>query len=1076
MLNIYRASAGAGKTHLLTGEYIKLLFRKDLLPEAADHETQFEEILAVTFTNKSTAEMKARIVKELNVLGEDPARSYYYKDIRTDGIDGVLTDEQIKSKAKFFLKRILNNYSDFAISTIDSFFQKIVRSFARELNLQCNYEVELNTNRILDTAVSNFLEKLDAPEHQALFEWMLKFSEKKIEEGSGWRLERDLQQLAKSVLTSEDFRTKSESIRKITEDKQILTTYIATLNQIILSTKSKIKALGEEGLRAIENGGLEITVFKGGSKGKMKIFESWKRGEIKEPDETIVQWAESDELWYSKTNKQRLDPTNTEKVKNLLCQAVDLKNESCFINYNTAKTILENIYQLGILADIDYEVNKLCNDEGVMLLSNTTEMLNKLIGEDSAPFIYEKTGTRISNFMIDEFQDTSRMQWDNFKPLIENSLANGRQNLIVGDVKQSIYRWRGSDWGLLHSGLNNFAHGSLKDDYSTLRTNYRSQKEIITFNNSFFKFISKVLSEHFKSLDIKEIYQDVAQEIPSKKDDDAPGLVDIKFLNVQDNEKFADLAMAQIPYAVMDLEDAGYRAKDIAILCRTKALCKKAADALLNFKSNNKGYDNYVFDIISSEALLLGSRHVIKTIISILRYIQNPKSHILRSIASCNYLHECRLSEVESVKTHFKGSQDIDKFLEFSNRPLYDMIEGIFSQIPSIHKDVAYIQAFRDCVLEFTNNKKSDITAFLEWWEQYGTELCINTPEGQNAIRIMTIHKSKGLGMPAVILPFCEGTTDISSRGSDILWCEPKTAPFYQEGLYLPIRCSKSLLNTIFSGDYERERLKAIIDNLNTIYVAFTRAKEAMVILSPLPPEKKKPEAQETLLFNFVNEQYKHDVSCIGKDTRCKIGKYERKKDFEKDDVSEFETIKQNGEGCFLRRKLPQLSLKHDKLTKDTEAIERGNCIHEALSVIIDYNNIDEPINELYLKGKIKEDFITCEEMKAEIHRLINNENVKKWFTPGLKVLNERTILAKNIQYDGKEKDLHRPDRIVIDGDTIIVIDYKTGEHLRKHYKQVGDYMSLLENMGFKKIEGYLWYTNPHQLVKVKNQGYKKAQ
>lgn len=1075
MLNIYKASAGAGKTHLLTGEYIKLLFRKDLLPEEADHETQFEEILAVTFTNKSTAEMKARIVKELNVLRKDPARSDYYNDIKTDGTEGVLTDEQIQSRAKFFLKSILNNYSDFAISTIDSFFQKIVRSFARELNLQCNYEVELNSNRILDAAVSNFLEKLDAPEHQALFNWMLKFSEKKIEEGSGWRLEKDLQLLAKSVLTSEDFRTKSESIRKITEDKQTLTAYIEKLNQIILTTKSKIKALGEEGLRALADGEFDITEFKGGTKGKMKIFEAWQRGEIKEPDETISQWADSEDLWYAKNNKHRLDPNNTEKIKNLLCQAVDMKNSSCFINYNTAKTILENIYQLGILADIDFEVNKFCNGEGIMLLSNTTEMLNKLIGEDSAPFIYEKTGTRINNFMIDEFQDTSQMQWENFKPLIENSLAGGRQNLIVGDVKQSIYRWRGSDWGLLYTGLNNFAHGLSKEDNSTLRTNYRSQKEIINFNNSFFGFISDKLSDHFKDINIKEIYNDVSQDIPSKKDNDAPGLIDIKFLNTQDNEKFVDLAMAQIPYAVMELEDAGFQAKDIAILCRTKALCKKAADALLNYKSNNKDKNDYVFDIISSEALLLSSRHVIKTIISILRYLQNPKSRILRSIASCNFLQECRFSEVDSVKTHFKGNHDIDKFLEFSNRPLYDMIEGIFSQIPSINKDIAYIQAFRDCVLEFTNNKKSDITAFLEWWDQYGTELCINTPEGQNAIRIMTIHKSKGLGMPAIILPSCEGTTDISSKGGDILWCEPKTSPFYQEGLFLPIRCSKSLLNTIFAGDYEKERLKAIIDNLNTIYVAFTRAKEAMVILSPLPPEKKKAEAQETLLFNFVNEKYKHNISTNNKETKCLIGKYERKKDYEKDDISDIETIKQNGEGCLLRRKLPQLSLKHDRLTKDTEAIERGNYIHEALSAIIDYNNIDGPIDELYLRGKLREDLFSCEEMKAEVHRLIESGDVRKWFSPGLKVLNERTILAKNIQYDGKEKDLHRPDRIVFDGETIIVIDYKTGEHHNKHYKQVSDYMSLLESMGFKKIEGYLWYTNPHQVLKVKNKGYKKA-
>lgn len=1076
MLSIYRASAGAGKTHLLTGEYIKLLFRKDLLPESADHETQFNEILAVTFTNKSTAEMKSRIVKELNVLSENPAHSDYYDEVRFDGKGGTLSDVQIRSKAKAFLTDILNNYSDFAISTIDSFFQKIIRSFARELNLQYNYEVELNSNRILDAAISNFLDKLDRNSQETLFSWLLQFSQKKIEDGAGWRLENDLKQMAKSVLTSEDYRARSESIKRITTDKNWLKEYVARLDQIVYSTKARIKALGEKGREAIANGGLTVNDFKGGARGKMRIFESWCKGEMKEPDDTIGQWAETDEAWYTKTSKIRLDADNAQTVKELLSEAIDMRDSGWFVNYNTAMTIRDNIYQLGILADIDKEVNEYCNAEGTLLLSSTTEMLNKLIGEDEAPFIYEKTGTRIHSFMIDEFQDTSQMQWNNFRPLIENSLADGRQNLIVGDVKQSIYRWRGSDWGLLHSGLKRFAVGQSREDTETLTTNYRSQREIITFNNAFFKFISSTLSSHYGDPNIDTIYSDVYQEIPKKKKDgDAPGLVNIRFIAPQDDEKFEALAMQQLPQVVMQLEDSGFAAKDIAILCRTKALCKQAADALLAYKSNHPDTGSYVFDIISSEALLLSSRHIIQTIISILRFIQKPSSTIFRAIASCQYLQECGMSQQEAVSATFGGDDGIDQFRSLANRPLYDMTEGIISLLPSASRDVAYVQAFRDCVLDFANSKKADISAFLEWWDQYGGDLCINTPEGQNAIRIMTIHKSKGLGMPAVILPCCYGTTDMTSRGGDILWCEPKTEPFYEEGLFLPIKCSKALTNTIFSQDYQEERLKAIIDNLNTIYVAFTRAKEAMVIMTPLPGDKTNADTQEALLYGFAKQNHKEKLKEAGGITDCVIGEYRRKDNYLADEESQSETISQGDEDSALQRKLPRLALKHDKLTKDVEAIERGNCIHEALSAIIDRSDIDQPIEDLYRNGRLGDELFTCDEMKAEIHRLMDIEEIGRWFAPGQKVLNEKTILARSTTYDGREQNLHRPDRIVYDGKTATVIDYKTGEHQRKHYAQVREYMTLLRQMGFSKVEGYLWYIYPHQVVKVENKGYKKA-
>lgn len=1065
MLNIYRASAGAGKTHHLTGEYLKLLFKKEQLPNSETRETLFNEILAVTFTNKSTAEMKDRIISELFKLSDNPSESHYIKLLREDGIGGTLTNDEIKRKARKYLTDILNNYNEFSISTIDSFFQKIVRSFARELNLQSNYEIELKSERIIETAISTFLDKLDEPDRKRLFRWMVQFSEKKLEDAAGWRIEKDLFNLANSVLNSEEYRQRKESLNKITTDENWLNNYTQKVKQIIPDTISKIKSLGQEGIAILQKEDFKTTDFFNGSKSKMKILDAWFNGEIKDIDDTIEGFANSDLKWYSKDTK-KLSASGTAQLQAVFAQAVKLKKDGLFINYHSAKAIIENLYQLGILADIDKEVNEVCNEEGSMLLSNSTELLNKLISYDDAPFIYEKIGTRIFSFMIDEFQDTSKMQWNNFKPLIENSLAEDRENLIVGDVKQSIYRWRGSDWGLLHSELKKFCPESSHEDKETLNTNFRSQKQIVEFNNEFFKYVSETLSSEnvFGDPNIKKIYSDVEQKVWSVKLQDHPGLVKVEFVNLQKEEKFLDNAIAKLPKAIMDLEDAGLNAKDIAILCRKGDECKAVADALLKFKSEGEYDPKYVFDIISNEALLLSSRHIIQTIISILRYLQNPQSKILKSIASCNYFQQCGLSEEESVSKNFTNSREIEMFLEFANRPLYDMLEGIISQLPNISEDIAFVQAFRDCILEFANNKKSDISAFLEWWDKNGEDKCINTPERQNAIQILTIHKSKGLGWPAVILPCIQGSTDYSPKFNDIIWCHPEKEPFAEENLYLPIRSSSSLKNTIFANDFQEERLRAIIDNLNTVYVAFTRAKEAMVIFTPTPKEDKKTKNDELqkLLQNFLSKQYG-----LSGET-CTLGEYKRKKDYDKDEQVTAETISQDGMELSTARKIPQLSLKHDKMVKEKDAIERGNCIHDALSVIIDNTNVDSEIEKLYLSGNLDDTYLSCNEMKEEIKKLISLEEVKDWYKPGLKILNEKTILSRVKTQNGKKKEQHRPDRVVIDGDKAIVVDYKTGELLKEHYSQVHNYMVMLSQMGFQNVEGYIWYLNPHKVKKVR--------
>ena len=571
MLTVYRASAGAGKTHKLTGEYLTLLFTG---PGA------FRRILAVTFTNKATDEMKTRIVDELYNLAS--GRKSDYVELLKSAYS--LTEIQVRKQAAQILIDILHDYSAFNISTIDRFFQQTMRAFTREIGLQGGYGIEMDQELVLTTAIDNLLSDLEKPESKDLLGWLLRFAEDKIESGGEWNLRKDIMALSREVF-KESYKAFSEAVGRDIEDKKALEDYKNELYGIIRSVEATAKELGERGLAILNKYGLKVTDFKGGSRSPLTLLDRLVQGEMKEPSATFIGLADNLDGCFTKTvslgTRQIIGCAFEDGLNDCIKGIISLFGN--LTAYNTAREIVRYYYTLGILTDVSRQIAAYREEKNVMLIADTTELLSKVIEGSDAPFIYEKTGTHVDHYMIDEFQDTSGMQWNNFRPLIEESLAHSRDNLIVGDVKQSIYRFRNSDWKLLDEQVQaDFSPEVVHEE--TLKDNWRSCRNIVEFNNALFTTLPGVLqavynealsvsslSEEQRSAFFTKImsaYDKSFQQVPPpfmQKD----GHVRIEFLSGDNEKDWKEEALGRLPGVLEKLQDNGYALKDIAILVRT---------------------------------------------------------------------------------------------------------------------------------------------------------------------------------------------------------------------------------------------------------------------------------------------------------------------------------------------------------------------------------------------------------------------------------------------------------------------------------------------------------------------------
>lgn len=1074
MLTVYRASAGAGKTHKLTGEYLTLLFTG---PGA------FRRVLAVTFTNKATDEMKSRIVDELYHLASGKKSDYV--ELLTSVYS--LSEAQVRKQAAKILIDILHDYSAFNISTIDRFFQQTMRAFTREIGLQGGYGIEMDQELVLTTAIDNLLAGLEKPESKDLLGWLLRFAEDKIENGGEWNLRKDIMALSREVF-KESYKAFSEEVGRDIADKKALDAYKDDLYGIIRATEEDAKILGERGLALLDRFALKTSDFKGGSRSPLTLFEKLAQGEMKEPTATFTGLADNLDGCFTKTTPLGMrqliacvfDEGLNACIKSILALFDNLTA------YHTAREIVRYYYTLGILTDVSHQIAAYREEKNVMLIADTTELLSKVIGGSDAPFIYEKTGTHVDHYMIDEFQDTSGMQWNNFRPLIEESLAHSRTNLIVGDVKQSIYRFRNSDWKLLDQQVQaDFPPQEVREE--TLKDNWRSCRHIVEFNNALFTTLPAVLQAFYNealtasSLSEKQqetyltkimsAYNRSFQQVPPPFREKA-GHVKIEFLTGDEEKDWKQEALERLPATLEQLQDNGYALKDIAVLVRTNLEGGLVADTLLAYKEEHPS-DRYKYDIISDEALFLSGSTAVRFLISLLRYLKNPDDKTNERIAL--YSYQVLIGRFGKESCTFPP-QIASSLRQLSRQSLYEITEGLFRLFTAYfpENEQVFVQAFLDMVSEYGQKESADLTRFLKWWDDAGHRKTIATPDAQNAVRILTVHKSKGLGFKVVIIPFCDWEIDHKPSKPVILWCHPEAKPFNRLHL-VPVRYGQPLGKTIFADDYFRERLHAFIDNLNTVYVAFTRSKEELIVFSPRPKKVNETTYQVERISTLADALWAGLQADI-QDTRegealLSLPTSFRPADglFElgtwwhptakKEDSSVQEVPMARLSSISPDDRL-QLRLHGKGFFFDNAQRKHGALMHEVLSRIRTSKDITTAVAGYLLSGIINKE--EAAGLVARLEQLLDHPDVASWYAGTARVLNEVDILFGK----GLSK---RPDRVMITDSEVVVVDYKFGTHPNKqHHSQVRNYLKLIRQMGYPEVQGYLWYVELEQIEAVK--------
>lgn len=1101
MLHVYRASAGSGKTYKLTLEYLKLLLspvRSDnepILP--AERNKTFLHILAVTFTNKATEEMKRRIIEKLDILAHRTSESEYLNDLL--GKNGITADiKELQQKASGILFTLLHDFSGFNISTIDKFFQQTARAFTREIGLQGGYNTEIDNTHVLTEAIDRMFFDLENPENKELLNWLLRFSEEQVEGGKNWGIQRNINQLAQEIF-KEEYKSHSSEIRRLMANKEVLKTYIKKLNGIKRDFESESQEIAQKAVGIMRKSDLSPEDMKGGSRSPFKEFQKWADGNIKEPTNTFLLLAGNIENWYTKKTSPDIITKIHEiypELNGYIEQIITCYNTYPF--YISAMETRRYIYTLGILSDIDNHIQAYEKEHNILLLSDTTELLNRIIDGSDTPFIYEKTGTRIDHFMIDEFQDTSRMQWSNFFPLIKESNDKGGRNLIVGDVKQSIYRWRNSDWKLLNEELSaQFRKPEELTDH-VLETNWRSCVNVIQFNNSFFRKASFLLQESLEKeiadspatvhIDpeyagkIGKAYQDIYQHI-SPKNNDKDGHVKILFQETETEEgekvDWKNRVTELLPETLKELQDKNIALKDIAILVRSKAEGSLVADCLLQAKATNND-PKYRFDIISDEALFIHNAPIVKLVIGILNYLQNPEVEINRILAVYEYSMAHRnlppetalasyFAEREKDLQHHFDPEIVIELEQLRNTPLFEMCEKIIGMFPlsEDRNEGIFIQAFQDIVLDFTANHSADPASFLQWWNEQGVKKTITTPATQDAIRIMTIHKSKGLEFKAVVIPFCDWEIDHNPHHENILWCDQKE-PLNDIPL-VPVRYGATLKKSLYADAYFNEKMHAYIDNLNIAYVAFTRAEEELILFTPKPKKEGTLGSLSRLLYYCVNPE--NDINCPEEKEKPIIDLsayydperlcYEAGTSWrtlqtvhDKQEIDTMPEYRSTDPGKRL-----QLRLHGKGYFGDSAERQYGNLMHEILSNIRYIDDIRNAVLPYVLSGQLNHEESRLIETKLKTW--LSHPEIATWFSPEAHIVNETEILQQKGTF-------LRPDRVVISNGEVSVIDYKFGIMQQKSYhKQVNRYVSLIKEMGFAQVKGYIWYVELGEIVPV---------
>ena len=985
MLKILKASAGSGKTYNLAKEYIRLLM-------ASDKADAYRHVLAVTFTNKATDEMKRRILEELAKLAKNPTESPYLEELKT-----IADVKTLQQRAQAQLSGILHDYSSFAVSTIDKFFQQALRAFSREIGQYASYQVQLDREALVEESVDRVLDGLTEADH-TLLDWLSRGVKDDLENGRGLSLEKRLQEVGKSL------QALPEGHGGFSRDRlEALHKQCKALRE---SFPKKVEELARQILKVLEEQGIAPADTNGGFlKALYNYIEPDPRTEVRDLTPAFRAKASDSSHWFAKSKDAlRL------KLEGLLEGPLDafcaLFDEP-YKEYRTARIIQGQLYSLGVADELREAFVQIQKEKNVLSLDDSNSILHGIIDGTDAPFIYEKLGIRFEDFLLDEFQDTSRIQWENFSPLLHNADASGFDSLVVGDVKQSIYRWRGSDWDLLGSRLQE-EFGLPEKAVTALDNNYRTCPAIVEFNNHFFTFAAEQLDKALGGPVVSPLYADVNQE-PKFKDPN-PGWVEVRFVEEQMDETVSSLR---------DLQQQGAEWGDIAILVRDNRSGAEIADRLVT-----EG-----IPVVSDDSLFVKTSVTVRRLVSQMSLCERPD-----------------LPEKPSVAGYLAGSLSVSIPEHFHS--LTDLAEALLRDLRDadperFQAEVPYIQSFMDYLKDWVATGGNNLGAFLRNWEEADPKIA--SPRTGQSVRIMTVHKAKGLEFPFVIFPFADKVTLYKSASR---WCPSGEDLFFVE-------LGSGSARTLFEADYLEERSLQAIDNINVFYVAMTRPKYGLKVIAA-PPSQTLIKALGTgevsswgslsnLLYAFVGS------SDFRAGKPYPINTIKREADSSQLLEPGYESYPA-GTGNRLRFSPEAADYFGEDGTFGPEASRRirGNVLHRILSDVLVPEDIPKAVEAAVRRGELPS-ALREETLSLLQERLAAVEN-RSWFAPGARVRREVAILSP----EGGE---FRPDRVVLfpDGSADIV-DYKFGSPEPGYRRQIERYKTLYRKMGYGPVRGYLWY------------------
>ena len=1062
MLQVYRASAGAGKTFALTMEYFRIVFSSPL---------EYKNVLAVTFTNKATEEMKSRIVKELNKLAEGQ-RSDYREELKRLL---RLSDEQVQARAEVLRTLILHDYGRLSVTTIDRFFQRVIKAFTRELGIFPGYNVELDSDYVLQRAVDQVMQRMN--KDKELGAWITELMNDSVEDARSWSVKSKIAELGRELF-GESYMLFDKDVQERFNDREFLKAYKRFLQGIINGFEKRLEEYGRMGCRFLEEQVLDVKDFKNGKRGVINHFFKLKDKNLDGINDTTRKAVDNLDSWVTKS----MDANTRARVEDAyatlntwLRESVEFYDEH-FRDYVSARLLSGNLYQLGILNDLYGEVREYCDEKGLMLLSDTTRLLNTLIAGNDTSFLFEKTGNFYKHVMIDEFQDTSTMQWANFRPLIVNTIAEGGRAMLVGDVKQSIYRWRNGDWRLLAEGVErDFA--AFGTNNIVLGHNWRSSREIVEFNNRLFVQAAGQLKELYDaecgadnvySRSIAEAYNKPEQLVSRLGN----GYVEIRFGGEKQEEGSDAVIMEEVVGIINDTVQRGGRLKDCVILVRNGKEGAFVADYLIEY--NKREGIPFPVTFISNDSLYVSSSPYVELIINVLRYMVEPYDAVNRTVLLYNYRTFVLGEDTAQDDELFKAGSQVESFLDTLDLPflreperltsgsLFEITEEIIAafRLKQRVEELPYLIAFQDILFDYERNNTNSLPVFLEWWEKEKDKKVLSTSEETDAVRILTIHKSKGLEFKSVIIPFCAWDLDDTRHGRRI-WCRNREEGF-RDLKYAPLNYSPKLADSHFREDYLEEHMKAYVDNLNLLYVALTRAERELHVLPYAPKITKegKPSDIGAFLYQVLEQlalpEWDGESLCLRIGEKGLIPVPGTVNDNNTLNLSEY-PIYNLDERVSVRYKYEDYT---DPENMEVSAVDEGKMLHEIFRRIQTVGDVERAIGDMYRAGLINS--TERESYREQVVGYLEKNVPSEWFDGTYKIINERDILFRG---NGKA----RPDRVMIDGKKAIVVDYKFGKKEEKSYlRQVGFYCKTLHQMGYAEVSGYIWYVTLNKIVSVR--------